>query len=161
MVTMMQTTYPNWRLDDADLLDKIQSQAHALEKLLDTQTQPEELDLKLLRSLCQMFVGRIRDDALHDCTHLIAESVLGSSLTNPAQIWEAWLETAAVWPVLAQDIFDQARAEAAKHILLTLKTEAAEPEVRDKKTLFDLVEKLSLRDLVTPDVYARYLSERV
>jgi hypothetical protein len=160
MVVMNQNSYQNWRLDGADLLDRIQAQANFLESLRETQAPSNELDLNLLRSLCYMFIGRIREDALHDCSHLIAESVLGNSRTHSEKIWEDWFETAAVWPVLAQDIFDQARTEAAKLVLLTLKTEAAEPEIRDKKTLFDLVEKLSLRDLVTPDVYAQYFGER-
>ncbi len=119
-----------------------------------------EFDFELLRYACAFLESRLEEAARHDCAQLIAESILDvSGGKEPNERWSSWLSTAPYWPQLAHSEWRSAVSKAADIVVGRLEAAGVNVNRAATNEIDNAVSELMLRDVLSPDVYARFFPE--
>jgi len=153
-----QEAYDEHVLYRGDAMDRLQEQWIALAQMEWPPTLGDhdalrkaagELDVTLIRYALSSLRSHLEEAATRDTARLIAELVLDTTLTDKSlKRWEAWLDAAPCWPVLAKDNWAEAVRQAAWIVVETLSESGVQLDSKAQAELADQVGRLEMEDLL-------------
>lgn len=117
------------------------------------------LDFDLVRYACLFLAGRAEAAAIHDCSELLAESVLdasGEGESSRWKHWERWLDAAPCWPQLAQGKWHYVVSQALPTVVERLRKAGVTVNDGAVDDIERALGEIGLADLLPPELFERF-----
>lgn len=122
-------------------------------------TALDALDAELLRFACAHLWRSLEEAAREDCAFLIASSVLETAdPAMTAERWVKWLETAPLWPALAQKQWARSLDAAVKQVLQALEADGLDLAAEVEAEIEQAITNLKPADLLPPETVAQFFT---
>lgn len=153
-----QETYASHVLNKGDAMQRLDEQWLAICQLEWSPTLADheslrkaagEININLIRYSLSMLKSNLQEAAVRDTGRLITELVLDTSEAQESQKrWEAWLDAAPFWSMLAKQNWPEAARQAAWSVVEALTDSGVQLDSAAEAALAEQVGRLEIEDLL-------------